>query len=239
MLMPGNKFDAGRSSPMLHAVISRAPAAAAHAGAHGVEGRRVLVPGCGRGYDVVSFAAAGASEAVGLEIAPTGNAEAQKVLLAAAGADGAAPRGRCSVVDTDFFALPSSPAYDIVRAARAPGPPPSRRPTRADPRADADRPLIPQVYDYTFFCALHPSRRPRWAATMAAVVKPGGQLWTMIFPISDHEGGPPFAVSPDAYRSLLLDAGFEERSLAPVPEELSHSGRASKEAFAVWERRRQ
>ena len=46
-------------------------------------------------------------------------------------------------------------------------------------------------------------------------------------------------MSPDAYRSLLLDAGFEERSLAPVPEELSHSGRASKEAFAVWERQRQ
>ena len=207
-LMPGHKFDAGKSSPMLHAVISRD--VEAHDGAHGVEGRRVLVPGCGRGYDVLTFARAGASEAVGLEIAPTGNAEAQKILRDATAADHKL-RGVCSVVDKDFFSLPSSS-----------GPSPS---------------LFDIVYDYTFLCALEPARRTAWATTMASIVKPGGQLWTIIFPISDHDGGPPFAVSPAVYRSLLLES-FEEVSLAPVPDELSHNGRESKEAFAVWERRK-
>ena len=34
-------------------------------------GKRVFVPGCGRGYDLVALLAAGAEEAVGLELAPT------------------------------------------------------------------------------------------------------------------------------------------------------------------------
>lgn len=39
------------------------------------------------------------------------------------------------------------------------------------------------IYDYTFFCALSPSIRLEWAKKMAALVAPGGELCTIIFPI--------------------------------------------------------
>jgi SAM-dependent methyltransferase len=68
------------------------------------------------------------------------------------------------------------------------------------------------VYDYTFFCALPPSMRGQWADRMAQLVKPGGTLFTLMFPVRDSgtgaEGGPPFSVSQEAYASVLEPAGF-------------------------------
>ncbi len=56
------------------------------------------------------------------------------------------------------------------------------------------------IWDYTFFCALPPELRTRWAARMAQLVSPSdGVLVTLIFPIGDHAGGPPYAVSPALY----------------------------------------
>ena len=81
------------------------------------------------------------------------------------------------------------------------------------------------VYDYTFFCALDPSVRPQWAEKMAAVVAPGGELCTVIFPIGEKEGGPPFRVSFDDYKSLLSAVGFECVQLELLPPELCHKGR--------------
>ncbi|GFH27923.1 uncharacterized protein HaLaN_26317 [Haematococcus lacustris] len=49
--------------------------------------------------------------------------------------------------------------------------------------------------DYTFFCALHPSLRPSWAAAWAKALRPGGLLITLIFPVdpaADPNHGPPF-----------------------------------------------
>lgn len=52
-----------RSSPALVSLLD--------SGAVEVAGTRVLVPGCGRGYDLVEFSRRGAAEAVGLEISKT------------------------------------------------------------------------------------------------------------------------------------------------------------------------
>jgi hypothetical protein len=52
------------------------------------------------------------------------------------------------------------------------------------------------IYDYTFLCALDLELRDQWAQKMADLVRPGGELMTLIFPISEtKEGGPPFKVS--------------------------------------------
>ena len=82
------------------------------------------------------------------------------------------------------------------------------------------------IYDYTFLCALDPSIRLLWSKKMSELVKPGGELLTIIFPISvDKEGGPPFRVSLDIVKDLLVPVGFEQMKLELLPSELCHPGR--------------
>lgn len=38
-------------------------------------------------------------------------------------------------------------------------------------------------YDYTFLCALHPDMRKDWATAWAQLLRPGGYLLTLIFPV--------------------------------------------------------
>ena len=83
------------------------------------------------------------------------------------------------------------------------------------------------IYDYTFLCALDPSIRTDWASKMAALVKSGGLLMTLIFPITKEEkiGGPPFQMSLELVESLLVPAGFSKVELALLSPELCHEGR--------------
>jgi SAM-dependent methyltransferase len=65
------------------------------------------------------------------------------------------------------------------------------------------------VLDYTCFCAIDPIRRAEYADLVTCLLKPGGTYIVLAFPISDHRGGPPFAVSPDQLLDLFLGRGFE------------------------------
>ena len=65
------------------------------------------------------------------------------------------------------------------------------------------------IWDNTFLCALDPSARERWARQMKALLAPGGELITCVFPIGEREGGPPFALSVPLVRKLLETVGFE------------------------------
>ena len=62
------------------------------------------------------------------------------------------------------------------------------------------------AFDYTFLCALPPDLRSRWAARMHELLAPDGLLVTLVFPVSDHAGGPPYAVSPQLYQQARLAA---------------------------------
>ena len=75
------------------------------------------------------------------------------------------------------------------------------------------------VYDCTFLCAIPPSRREEWAAQMSKIIKPGGEIVSLVFPLGDYEGGPPFALSTTIVKDLLIPAGFERVSLTKMPEE--------------------
>jgi len=71
------------------------------------------------------------------------------------------------------------------------------------------------IFDYTFFCALPPSMRSSWGERTASLIKPGGRLLTLAFPIAPEElaldpaaNGPPFPVCERAYRDALEAHGL-------------------------------
>ncbi|KAF7761367.1 hypothetical protein Agabi119p4_9359 [Agaricus bisporus var. burnettii] len=91
------------------------------------------------------------------------------------------------------------------------------------------------IYDYTFFVAIPPSRRNEWGEKMAELIKPGGYLITLIFPIDPKSDvGPPFYVRPEHYDEPL--ASYFEKVYERIPEtsQESHKGR---ERVAVWRRK--
>lgn len=51
------------------------------------------------------------------------------------------------------------------------------------------------VLEYTCFCAIDPKRRTEFADLVTRLLKPGGLYISLAFPLSQHAGGPPFAVS--------------------------------------------
>jgi len=81
------------------------------------------------------------------------------------------------------------------------------------------------IYDYTFLCALDPSIRDDWAKQMGNLVKPGGELFCLIFPINTElKTGPPFAVSLEEVKNLL-EKEFECKQLEMLQKELCHKDR--------------
>lgn len=96
------------------------------------------------------------------------------------------------------------------------------------------------IWDYTFLCAIRPPRRPEWALRMDALLAPGGELVTLLFPVTgvrptlEAPGeGPPFVLHPEHARELLAPT-FTPVHLAPV--ERSHPARAGREWLGRWRR---
>ncbi|KAK9997709.1 hypothetical protein SO802_022395 [Lithocarpus litseifolius] len=94
--------------------------------------------------------------------------------------------------------------------------------------------LFDLIFDYTFFCAIEPDMRLAWAQRIRDILKPGGELITLMFPISDHVGGPPFKVSISDYEEVLLPMGF--RAVSIVDNELAIGPRKGREKLGRWKR---
>lgn len=154
---------------------------------------RVLVPGCGSGWDVVALAGP-TRHVVGLDLSETATSQARK---AAEGKPGAP---FSEFVSGNFFDYAPSAPFDLI-------------------------------FDYTFFCALNPSLRPEWAKKMAQLLLPGGELITLMFPLDEYSGGPPYAVSEKAYEDALGPSGLECHSLEPVQ---GPKPRLGKEKLGRW-----
>lgn len=167
---------------------------------------RALVPGCGRGYDVTALASP-TRKTFGWEISPTGIEAAKKRLNELSTEE-------CPHKENTIFELVNF--FDVV------------------PSTDAEK--FDFIYDYTFLCALGPSIRQDWARKMSELMKPGGELLTLIFPINaDREGTihPPFPVTLELLKGLLEPVGFECLELRLLPKELCHPGRDGTEENAI------
>ena len=89
-----------------------------------------------------------------------------------------------------------------------------------------------------------PSRRGEWAAAMARLLRPGGLLVCLAFPLGayplgtqpDPAKGPPFQLTTALYEELLAPA-FEPVSAEAVPAAESDERRAGLEAVLLWKRK--
>jgi len=264
---PGQFFDKASSSPSLLSLLSlpltpaqeRHLAAAGGGGGSGgpppavdARGKRALVPGCGRGYDVVAFARAGAAEAVGLELSAAA-AEAARSYVAGELAGGQ-EAARARVQQGDFFdagALPPASfdlGYDLTFLC-------------------ALHPGMREGWARRWALLLRPGGR------LVTACFP-------IDPSRDQNAGPPWPLTPALYERLLLggregagaqgggdgdgegagrgDGGgegagdgtgggagggagsggamFRKVYLAPVPPGMSVPDRAGLEWLGIWER---
>ncbi|CAL4928348.1 unnamed protein product [Urochloa decumbens] len=90
------------------------------------------------------------------------------------------------------------------------------------------------IFDYTFFCAFHPSMRPAWAKRMADLLKPDGELITLMYLAEGQEAGPPFNTTVLDYEEVLKPLGFvitciQDNHVAVKP-------RQGMEKIAKWKR---
>ncbi|MEW5310344.1 MAG: hypothetical protein WDW38_002154 [Sanguina aurantia] len=208
-LPPGSAFDASRSSPALLKLLRNNPEIAS--------GKSVLIPGCGRGYDLATFLQAGARQATGLELSTTAAAEANAYLssLPDFREGGQCYFGLANVRQGNFL----QPLKDVVGCSLQGG-------------ADVG-------FDYTFLCALQRDMHSKWAASWAASIRPGGELVTLMFPIVEQmtssDMGTPWPLTLERYSQLLLPE-FELISMVKVPEGDSHPGREGREWMGRWRR---
>ncbi|KAK3714471.1 hypothetical protein LTR37_007777 [Vermiconidia calcicola] len=156
--------------------------------------KKVLVPGCGRGHDVLLFASYG-YDAYGLDASSTA-IEAARGLLSEQGKNQRYPvrniqsgRGEVKFVSANFF------ENDFLSLTHT---------TKSERTFDL-------IYDYTFLCALEPSMRPQWAARMGELLSSTGRLICMEFPLGKDPklGGPPHGLGHELYEQLFAKPGVE------------------------------
>ncbi|KAI9725471.1 MAG: hypothetical protein M1828_003142 [Chrysothrix sp. TS-e1954] len=152
--------------------------------------RKALVPGCGKGYDVMLLAAHG-FDAYGLEISKTAKEAAESFakehLEEYARQGHSQGPGVCKYIQGDFF----KDDWREQVGLRERG--------------------FDLIYDYTFLCALSPEMRPAWAKRHTDLLQPAAaaRLVCLEYPTykEPHTGGPPNGVSPDVYLAHLSKPG--------------------------------
>ncbi|KAL2017961.1 hypothetical protein VTK56DRAFT_1493 [Thermocarpiscus australiensis] len=221
-------WDRGKPSPALIDLIESRPDLVPRTS--GSDGRRprALVPGCGKGYDVVMLALHG-YDAYGLEVSEKAVQTARKH----AAAELAAPsehnfadaesqarfpeseRGQPKFVVGDFF----------------------RRDWEVDCCLDNEGARgFDLIYDYTFLCALLPEMRQDWARRMGELLAPSGVLVCLEFPL--YKGlkhpGPPWGLREGIYWNLLAAGGngmIDDEETAVAATKVAEGGAFERVAY--------
>jgi len=153
---------------------------------------RVLIPGCGTGYEVRAFAAQG-HDVLAIEFSDAAIEAARRELGALSE----------RVAKADFFAFEATP-FDAI-------------------------------YERAFLAALPRRLWPQWAARVAELLRPGGEL-VGFFYFDDNERGPPFGISRERLLELLAGTfDLVEDEAIPLKESLPVF--QGKERWQVWRRR--
>ncbi|KAL3477134.1 S-adenosyl-L-methionine-dependent methyltransferase [Aspergillus californicus] len=154
--------------------------------------KKALVPGCGRGVDVLLLASFG-YDAYGLDYSKSALEECKQEEEDAEGRhlvrDAEVGKGGVTWVQGDFFEDDWLTGLGLGRNE------------------------FDFIYDYTFFCALPPSMRPAWALrhTQLLAPSPQGNLVCLEFPRhkDPSQHGPPYSSPSEAYKEHLSHPGEE------------------------------
>ncbi|KAF5466153.1 hypothetical protein F2P56_016105 [Juglans regia] len=90
--------------------------------------------------------------------------------------------------------------------------------------------LFDLIIDYTFFCAIEPDMRLAWAKRIHDILKPGGELITLMFPIFFNVND----LNLCSYEEVLHPMGFKAISI--VDNELAIRPRQGREKLGRWKR---
>lgn len=176
--------------------------------------KKALVPGCGRGYDVLSLASLG-YDTVGLDGSENAILAARKLEAEEISCESDAYRlredplvgkGKIQFIVGDFFHEDFLAA--ITSTTTTTHGSDSTSNDTVPPTRDEKFDLI---FDYTFLCALPRELRPTWAKRMSELLAPDGFLVCLEWPLqkSPKEGGPPHGLSAELYEELLRKPGQE------------------------------
>ncbi|KAF5977792.1 thiol methyltransferase [Fusarium bulbicola] len=195
-------WDRGTASIALHDLLAQRPDLVPpsqhhdHRGhplrdsAGAIEKKKALVPGCGRGHDVLLLSSWG-YDVWGLDFSAAAKEEATKNQKQAESEGLYKPvdgldKGKIHWITGDFF------GQDWAKGAGADG-------------------QFDLIYDYTFLCALPREARPKWAKRMTELLSHDGRLVCLEFPSTKpmSANGPPWGVSPELYEALLAAPGEE------------------------------
>ncbi|PVV04539.1 hypothetical protein BB560_000962 [Smittium megazygosporum] len=168
-----------------------------------------LVPGCGRGYDVIYFAQRG-HDMYGLDVSKTAMKLASEYAERQVGKDS-------PVLDRMHWLADSFFEFSEETKAIVP------------------KDGFQFAYDCTFLCALHPTMREDWALQYSKLIKQNGFLVTFMFPLEPRtDDPPPFTLSEELYHTLL-DPYFELVHINRNPKK--SPSRDYKTHIAVWKRK--
>ena len=202
------RFDLGAPNPILLEALATWPELIA-------TGPRpiAMVPGCGRGWDVVELARRGFA-ALGVDFVPAAIRDAERIARDA----GVSERAR--FLAADLFALPEAELRGLEDAGAA--------------GADSPRGAVDFWWECACYCAIDPARRDEYSRLAARLIRPGGALVFDVFPVDGRAGGPPFAIDP-----AQLAAAFPAFSLVSLTEPVRPSSprRAGLEKLALLRRR--
>jgi methyl halide transferase len=86
------------------------------------------------------------------------------------------------------------------------------------------------VLEQTFFCAIDPALRKKYAAKMQEIIVPGGKLAGLLFNCSFEKEGPPFGGTAADYKNILSPY-FQLQTMEPCYN--SHPKRMGTELFVI------
>jgi len=208
-------YDAG---PMAFDLGQATPALCDWLDGHPLEPGRALVPGCGRGHDVIELARRG-FDALGVDFARSAVRDARALA--------AKDRAPARFLERDLFSLLADP--DRLE------------PWEALPPLEEG--TIDLWWENTCYCAIEPARRGEYARIAARLVRRGGTLLFLAFPLDARAakasaGGepstPPYSIRAEEIAPRFAPH-FVLRTLAPPPRP-SSPHRVGRELLAVLER---
>ncbi|KAJ5630924.1 uncharacterized protein N7484_011024 [Penicillium longicatenatum] len=185
------------------------------------ERRKALVPGCGRGVDVLLLASFG-YDAYGLEVSATAVDACKKEEKENHSwyrvRDEKAGKGKTTFVQGDFFDDAWLNKIEVSRNG------------------------FDIIYDYTFFCALDPKLRPKWAFRYTELLapSPAGNLICLESPRHKNPlaPGPPFASPSEAYIEHLSHPGekifYNDKGLV-IADPLREPSKKGLERVGYWQ----